>query len=61
VLEEMERNAVSLRERKAFTARVEHFLGDPARYFECLIRYEDGEFDSMDWSEYLALSKREKK
>ena len=61
VLEEMERNGVSLRERNAFTARVEHFLGDPARYFECLIRYEDGEFDSMDWSEYLALSNREKR
>jgi hypothetical protein len=61
VLEEMERSGVSRHERNGFTARVEHFLGDPAKYFECLIRYEDGEFDAIDWSEYLALSNWEKR
>ena len=58
VVEEMERNGVSKEEIGQFTLRVEHFLKDRKRYFECLIRYEDGEFDSIDWSEYLAIKNK---
>lgn len=59
-IEEMERNGVSKEELDQFTFRVEHFFGDKKKYYECLIRYEDGEFDSIDWSEYLAARKSER-
>lgn len=55
VVEEMERNGASKEEIDQFTFRVEHFLKDREKYFECVIRYKEGEFDSIDWSEYLAL------
>jgi hypothetical protein len=51
--EEMERNGVPKGEIDGFTLRVEHFLKDRQKYFECLIRYDDEEFDMIDWSEYL--------
>jgi hypothetical protein len=57
VVEEMERNGVSKDEIDQFTFRIEHFLGSSKKYYECLIKYEDGEFDSIDWSEYLAAKK----
>jgi hypothetical protein len=60
VVEEMERNGVSKEEIDRFTFRVEHFLGDKKKYYECLIKYEDGELDSIDWSEYLAARKFER-
>ena len=62
VVEEMGRNAVSKEEINQFTLRVEPFLKDRKKYFECVILYENGEFDSIDWSEYLALrnEKRDK-
>jgi hypothetical protein len=60
VIEEMERNGVSKEEIDRFTFRVEHFLGDSKKYYECLIRYENGDFDSIDWSEYLAVIKSER-
>jgi hypothetical protein len=52
-IEKMERNGISRDEIDRFSLRVEHFLRNPQRYFECLIRYDDGEFEMIDWSEYL--------
>ena len=54
VIGEMQNSGVSKKEIEGFNVRVKHFLGDPRKYFECLIRYLDGEFDTIDWSEYLA-------
>jgi len=54
VIEEMQGNGVSKEEIEGFNLRVKHFLGDLKKYFDCLIRYEDGESDTIDWSEYLA-------
>ena len=56
--EEMQRNGVPGGEIDGFTLRVEHFLKDRQKYFECLIRYDDGEFEMIDWSEYLRFRKR---
>lgn len=55
VIEEMKENGFSREELEQFTYRVEHFLGDKKKYFECDIKYEDGEIDRIDWSEYLAF------
>jgi len=54
VIDEMQTNGVPKEEIEGFNVRVKHFLGDPRKYFECLIRYLDGEFDTIDWSEHLA-------
>ena len=54
VIDEMQTNGIPKEEIESFNVRVKHFLGDPRKYFECLIRHGDGEFDSIDWSEYLA-------
>lgn len=54
-LDELEINGISQKDLEAFAARVEHFLGNNEKYFKCDIRYEDGEIDSIDWSEYLAF------
>lgn len=56
--EEMERNGVPRGEIDGFTLRVEHFLKDRQKYFECLVRYDDGEFEMIDWSEYLRFRSR---
>lgn len=58
VIGEMQRNGVSEKEIEGFNIRVKHFLGDLRKYFECLIHYEDGEFDTIDWSEYLAIKNK---
>lgn len=60
VVEEMERNRVPKEEIDHFTLRAEHFLNHRKRYFECFIRYEDGEYDYIDWSEYLVSRKKGK-
>jgi len=58
ILDELELGGNSKDEINAFMARVEHFLGDKKRYFECEIRREDGEIDRIDWSEYLAFKNK---
>ena len=58
ILDELEIDGCSKQDIEGFTARVEHFLGNKEKYFECDIRYEDGEFDRIDWSEYLAFKNR---
>jgi len=58
VIEEMKDNGFSDEEIDQFTYRVEHFLGKKEKYFECDIQYGDGEVESIDWSEYLALKKK---
>lgn len=58
VTEEMENNGLSDEEIGQFTYRVEHFLGNKEKYFECEIQYEDGEIDRIDWSEYLAFKNK---
>jgi len=55
VIEELGNGGFSGEEINHFTDRVEHFLGNKERYFECEVRYKDGETDSIDWSEYLAF------
>lgn len=57
VVGKMEIDGVSKHDIDHFTLRAEHFLKDRNKYFECLIQYEDGESDSIDWSEYLTLKK----
>jgi hypothetical protein len=61
VIEEMRREGVPNRAIEDFDIRVSHFLGDKGRYFECELCYPDGEVDRIDWSEYLALRKRQKR
>jgi hypothetical protein len=55
-VEKMERNGVSREEIDMFTSRVEHFLRDKEKYFECLIQYDDGEYEMIDWSQYLRMT-----
>jgi len=55
VIEELESGGFPKDEIIKFTERVEHFLGRKENYFECDVRYEDGETETIDWSEYLAL------
>ena len=58
ILDEMELDGHSKEEISDFTARVEHFLGNKEKYYECEIRNEDGEIDRIDWSEYLAFKNK---
>jgi len=58
ILDELELNGHSKEEISGFTARVEHFLGNKEKYYECEIRYEGGEIDRIDWSEYLAFKNK---
>ena len=58
VLDELEINDCSKKDIDGFTTRIEHFLGNKERYFECDIRYEDNELDRIDWSEYLAYKNK---
>ena len=58
ILDELEREGLPSEDIENFNRRVEHFLGNKERYFECEIRYPDGNIDCLDWSEYLALNKR---
>jgi hypothetical protein len=55
-VEKMERNGISRDEIDRFSSRVEHFLRDKEKYFECLIQYDDGEFEMIDWSQYLKMT-----
>ena len=58
ILDELELDGHSKEEISDFTARIEHFLGDKKRYFECEIKHEGGEIDRIDWSEYLAFKNK---
>jgi len=60
VVEEMNENGVSAGEIERFDLRVENFLGNKERYFECELAYPDGEVDRIDWSEYLAMKNKRK-
>jgi len=55
VVEELENDGLSSEDIAGFTNRVEHFLRDKDEYFECDIKYENGEIYRIDWSEYLAF------
>jgi len=55
VVEEMRENGLSIKDIKQFGARVEHFLGEKSRYFECELSYPGGEKTRIDWSEYAFL------
>jgi hypothetical protein len=61
VVEEMRRDLVANKEIERFDARVEHFLKDKRKYFECELAYPDGEVERIDWSEYLAIKNRRKR
>jgi hypothetical protein len=61
VVEEMRRDLVASKEIERFDARVEHFLKDKKKYFECELAYPDGEVERIDWSEYLALKNGRKR
>lgn len=58
VIEELKNNGVPNEEIEQFTYRVEYFLGNKEKYFECEIQYTDGEIDRIDWSEHMAFKKR---
>ena len=58
ILDELELDGHSREEINGFTARIEHFLGNKERYFECEIRNQDGEIERIDWSEYLAFKNK---
>ncbi len=58
VVEEMKRNQVSSEEIERFDWRVEYFLGDKRKYFECELRLPNGDEERLDWSEYLAMKNR---
>lgn len=55
VIDELKAAGVPEEEIKQFESRVERFLGDPSRYFECEIVYSNGETERIDWSEYGSL------
>lgn len=46
---------------KQFDLRVERFLVDVSRYFECEIVYSNGETERIDWSEYGSLRAKRKR
>ena len=58
VIEELENDGFPEEEIGQFTNRVEHFLGNKDKYFECDIQYEDGEIDRIDLSEYLDIKNK---
>lgn len=58
VIEELKTDGISDEEIDQFRYRVEHFLGNKEKYFECEIQYADGTIDRIDWSEYLAFRNR---
>jgi hypothetical protein len=60
VIEQMRRNLVSGEEIERFDLRVEYFLGDKGKYFECELSFPNGEVERIDWSEYLAMRNRSK-
>jgi hypothetical protein len=60
VVEEMKRNHVSGEEIEGFDSRVEYFLGDRRKYFECELRLPSGDVERLDWSEYYAMKNRRK-
>jgi hypothetical protein len=55
-VDKMERNGISKDEIDRFSSRIEHFLRDKEKYFECLIQYDDGEYEMIDWSQYLRMT-----
>jgi hypothetical protein len=55
IIEEMRSGGVPENEIEGFNMRVSHFLGDVRKYFECEIRYKDGEVERIDWSEYAVM------
>jgi hypothetical protein len=58
VIEELGNDGLSADNIGDFGNRVEHFLGNKNRYFECDIKYANGEIDNIDWSEYLAFKNK---
>jgi len=55
VIDELKAAGVAEEKIKQFDLRVERFLGDVSRYFECELVYSNGETERIDWSEYGSL------
>lgn len=49
---------MSDKELESFKSRVENFLGDTEKYFECILLYPNGDIDQIDWSEYLVIKNK---
>jgi len=61
VIDELKAAAVSEEEIRQFESRVEQFLGNVSRYFECEVVYSNGEIERIDWSEYSCLRAKPKR
>ena len=61
VIDEMKAAGVADEKIKQFDLRVERFLGDVSKYFECEIVYSNGETERIDWSEYSCLRAKPKR
>jgi len=55
VIDELKAAGVAEEKIRKFDLRVERFLGNVSRYFECEIVYLNGETERIDWSEYGSL------
>lgn len=61
IIDELKAAGVAEEKIRQFDLRVEHFLGDVSRYFECEIVYSNGETERIDWSEYGSLRAKRKR
>jgi len=61
IIDEMKAAGVAEEKIKQFDLRVERFLGDVSRYFECEVVYSNGETERIDWSEYSCLRAKPKR
>lgn len=61
IIDELKAAGVPEEEIKQFDLRVERFLGDVSRYFECELVYSNGETERIDWSEYSSLRAKRKR
>lgn len=59
VIEEMIKRGISEAEIKKFDQKVQLYLGNKRKYFECLVKYKDGTVDRLDWWQYAQLRWRE--
>jgi hypothetical protein len=61
VIDELKAAGVAEEKIKQFDLRVERFLGDVSKYFECEVVYSNGETERIDWSEYSCLRAKPKR
>ena len=60
IIDEMRQGGASDEEIRRFDTRIEHFLRRKNRYFECELLYLDRGVVRLDWSEYLAVTRKAK-